>query len=182
MKNLFLMSLFGLFMMVAMSSQSLTHLTFVTPALADQKEDDMKASELAKTTADEIQQEADQAKADADQAQKEAKDAADKAKELGTVEAEDAAKEAQEKADKAEELAKKDAEKANEAAKSAEDAMKLALALHCAAGISTCYSADGTPGIPDLNSLPSTAAGTEAEDDDSESLVSVVKPTHFRSF
>jgi len=178
-KKLFLMSVFGLFMMVAMSGQSLTRLTLATSAWADQKAD-METAALAKAEADKLQQEADQAKADADQAEKEAADAAARAKELGTEEAEKAAKEAKDKADEAEELAREDAEKANEAAKSAEDAMKLALTPHCAAGISSCYSADGSPGIIDLDSLPSTAAGSG--DDDSESVVSVVKPRRLRSF
>jgi hypothetical protein len=167
-KNFFLISVFGLFMMVAISGQSLTQLTFVTPALADQKADDMKASELAQTEAEHAQHEADQAQA-------EATNAAALAVALGTEQAENVSRAAQETADAAAALAQEDARKA-------EDAMKLALTPHCAAGISSCYSADGSLGIPDLNSLPSAAAGTEAEDGDSESLVSVVKPTHFRTF
>ncbi len=98
MKALFLMSLFGLFMVTTVSSQSITHASFVSPAYAD----DLPA-------------------------------------------------------------------------------------LHCPSGVTTCFRAytegsdtndDGE--YTDINNLPATAAGSDGEDD--ESLVSVVKPTHFRSF
>jgi len=173
------MSVFGLFMMAAMSGQSMTHLTFVTPALADQKADDMEAAKLAQTEADKVQKEADQAKSDAVQAQKEAEDAAATAKELGTEEAKDAAKEAKKKADNAKELANKDTKKAQETAKAAKDAMDLAEAFHCVSGIVSCYGADGEQGIPDLNSFAPTAAGSGGT---TGTTGSDVKPRHFRSF
>jgi len=162
------MSVFGLFMMAAMNGQSLTHLTFVTPALANQEADDIEASELAKAVAD-------QARVDADQAQIEATAAATRAEDLDTEAAREDSRAAQEVADVAAELAREDEKKAK-------DAMTLALTPHCAAGISTCYSADGSLGIPDLSSLPATAAGEETEGDDGTKLLSVVKPRHFRTF
>jgi len=56
--------------------------------------------------------------------------------------------------------------------------------FRCPNGITICYKADGTE-FTDVNNLPATAAGLEeadSEDDDSEALVSVVKPSHFRTF
>lgn len=97
MKNLFLMSLFGLFMIAAMSGQSVTSISLVSPAYASD---------------------------DADL------DAGD--------------------------------------------------GLNCPDGIITCYSADGIEYI-DVNNLEATAAGSEGEGDDGESLVSIVSPSHFRS-
>jgi len=182
MRNLFLMSLFGLCMMAASSGQSLADLTLITSAFADTN-DDIAAANLARNEADQAQQEADISRANADQAQQAADVAEALAEELDTEEARSAAEHAQEVANQAEELATNDAEQANEAAQSASDAMDIALAFHCPAGITTCYKADGSE-YTDVNNLTATATGTEEGDDEHhhDSLASVVKPSHFRSF
>jgi len=61
--------------------------------------------------------------------------------------------------------------------------------FHCPKGVTTCYKAysegedtDSNGKYTDINNLPATAAGPEGEGDDGESLVTVVKPKHFRSF
>jgi hypothetical protein len=59
----------------------------------------------------------------------------------------------------------------------------------CPEGVITCYKAftegedtDSDGEYTDINNLPATAAGSGGEDDNGESLHSVVKPRHFRSF
>ena len=176
MRNLFLMSLFGLFLMAATAGSSLSDFTLISSAFAS-AEDDKKAASLAQDEAVKAQQEADQAKADADKMEQAATEAAAKAQELGSEEAKKEAEKAKEEADKAAELAKQDLEKAKAAAKAAEDAKDLANKFHCPPGIISCYSANGDLGVADLNSLPPSASGGNGG-----GVVSVIKPSHFRSF
>ena len=59
----------------------------------------------------------------------------------------------------------------------------------CPKGVTTCYKAysegedtDSNGEYTDINNLPATSAGSEGNDDSGEALVSVVKPSHIRSF
>jgi len=61
--------------------------------------------------------------------------------------------------------------------------------FRCPEGVSTCYRAynsdedsESNGEYTDPNNLPATAAGSEDDDDEGDTLVTVVKPVHFRSF
>jgi len=132
MRNLFLVSVFGLFMLIGLSSQSLAGLTLVPSAAASGSDNDDN-DETSTSSNDDNDETSTSSNDDND--------------ETSTSSNDDSA----------------------------------SVALNCPDGITTCYSADGIE-YTDVNNLDATAAGSEGEDDDGQTIVSVVKPSHYRSF
>jgi len=175
MRNLFLMSLFGLFMMASANDHAPFYLTLSTDVFANT--DLEKAAKAAEEKAKISQQDAELAQTAATDAEQKYLEADKTAKKLGTKEAKKAAEVAKEAAKQAEKELKAASEKAKTDAKGAKEAMQLT-AFHCPAGIASCYRSDGTE-YTDVNNLEATASGEEGEGNDS---VAVVKPSHLRSF
>jgi len=187
MKNIFLMSFFGLFMVVSLGERPTNPIAFVAPAFADSEKNDQLRAKVANEIAVSDKATADAAKLAAEDLQKIAKQAEDDADRLDTEDAKKAAEDAKKAADDAEALAQ-EAENTYEIAKSAaEDAAKIASAFHCPDGIATCYSADGKE-VTNFNALPASAAGVDEDGNSVEqatyvnaALPKVVAPKHFTS-
>jgi len=141
MKNLFLLSLFGLFMAASLGGQTPESISLTTSAYANE-ESDNSANNSTETGNN---------------------DTANSSAETGNTD---------ETTANSGETSSNESSSDNEANNSA---------FHCPAGITTCYTANGEE-YTDVNNLAASAAGPEGGDSEGETVASVVKPSHFRSF
>jgi len=180
MRNLFLMSLFAMFMTVAWGGGAMLNLSVVTSAYAD-VEDDKAIAKQAKSKFEKDVQAEYLAQDEYAALLALAVEAEAKAEISNNEEDKHAAEEARKKSNEAKKVAETLKEKELASKADLDAATAVANAFHCPGGVASCYRADGSEYI-DVNALTATAAGGESNDGDTASAIQVVNPRHFRTF